>query len=244
MKNLFKKILAVGLAATMTLGMAVTSFAEETCTCDPVVEGEGTHTNEECPLYVAPSVEKECTCEAAEGEDHAEDCPLYEAEEEPKDEDPAGEGEEEPVEAPVITFGSDKTDLAGGVLEDTYLWTSGSKKGTILDEDDKEATFDYSTLALNVAATAPAGGKVIVGTSATSVKTAPVTGGKFAKDTSGMAKASLKGNVLTLKPDKAEGDVIVWVAIIGKDKAVKASSYVDVTVRQAQARSLSPKLLK
>lgn len=29
MKNLFKKILAVGLAATMTLGMAVTSFAEE-----------------------------------------------------------------------------------------------------------------------------------------------------------------------------------------------------------------------
>ena len=54
--------------------------AEKTCTCDPA-PAEGEAHAEGCPLYVTALAEtkKTCTCGVAEGEAHKEDCPLYAA---------------------------------------------------------------------------------------------------------------------------------------------------------------------
>ena len=47
----------------------------KTCTCGST---DGTH-QKDCPLYVAPAEQDECTCDPkpAEGEAHQKDCPLY-----------------------------------------------------------------------------------------------------------------------------------------------------------------------
>ncbi len=55
---------------------AASEAAESICTC---AAAEGQPHAEECPLYVEPEVtEPACTCGAEEGQPHAAECPLYE----------------------------------------------------------------------------------------------------------------------------------------------------------------------
>ncbi len=75
---------------------AASEAAESTCTCGAA---DGQPHAEECPLYVEPeATEPACTCGAAEGQPHAVECPLYE---EPTCTCGAAEGQSHAEECPL-----------------------------------------------------------------------------------------------------------------------------------------------
>ncbi len=62
--------------ATQTTEPVASEAAEPTCTC---AAAEGQPHTEECPLYIEPeATEPACTCGAEEGAAHGAECPLYE----------------------------------------------------------------------------------------------------------------------------------------------------------------------
>ena len=172
MKRLFKKIVALGLAATMVMGMAVTSFAAD----------------ENNTVGTSATV----------------DAPTFK-------------------------------DADGNAIEEAIddIWLSGNKKATLGLGEDK--TTDLTLTTVKVTATAPAGGKVLVGVTKADATKAPYDGSKVTKDGSeGIVKASLKGDTITLKSGgKAAGEALVWVMITNKDKSLAASSSFAVNVRAA-----------
>ncbi len=163
MKRLFKKIVALGLAATMAMGMAVTSFAAD----------EGGNT--------------------------------------------VG------VSGDSVSFvGIDAGEEIDGP------WLKGNKKATLGTSE----TTDLTQVVVEVKATAPTGGKIIVGVSDTEATEPTVSKGKVTT-TSDVVKASYKDGKITLKSNKAAGVARVWTVAINADKTVAAYSHFDVVVKAA-----------
>ena len=178
MKRLFKKIVALGLAATMAMGMAVTSYA-------------------------------------ADGTDNTVGTSSV----------------EETVETP--TF-KDADGNAIGTEAIAGPWLAGNKKATLGISGNEQ---NLAEVKVNVTATAPTKGKVLVAVSKTTVAEAPYANGKVVKDAEAEAivKASYKAkdNAIILKSSKAAGTARVWTIITNSEKKVAAASYFDVTVKAA-----------
>jgi len=165
MKRLFKKLVALGLAATMAMGMAVTSVAADEGNAVLGVSGD------------------------------------------------------------TITFdGIDAAEAIDGP------WLAGNKKATLGESGDK--TYDLTEVKVKVTATAPDGGKIIVGAADDQGTEPKVEKGKITTK-SDIVKVSLKNGEISIKANKKSGTARVWTVITDKEKNVTGYSYFDVVVKAA-----------